>query len=593
MQGDFFLGFLYSSLIGAGLTVLIMIIKRLGKSSFSARWHYYIWFILLARLLNPVALDVPQPVSVKLSAWLHQLHSTSTRVSFPTQPAARANTGFTGFMPDYALSVTGDFLQSYLGTIFIVWLAGIIVLSALTITRNLKIWNQLKPRNTVQRQEVIELLYNCQKKCRIRSNIDLAQSEVIPSPIITGIFKPCILLPTFIIEDFTVQEIKYMFLHELAHYKQKDRIISWLTCILQILHWFNPLLWIAFFQIKQDREIACDAYALSFLGPENCKPYGETIIAILQRFSSGYELPVTCFIRNKNHLKQRISMIKNYHKESSTRIILKASFTVILGCILVLGTNFKTGVSAYDMPVMQEEIMNEDFSAYFADYEGSLVLLDESAGKCLVYNEPKSRERIAPCSTFKIVTALAALQTGVITDENSSMPWDGTVYPFDVWNQDQDLASAMKYSVDWYFKKLSKSIGSDKMQDYVHSIAYGNENLPDEIGDFSQQSPLRVSPLEQVIMLRNFYNYQMPFSANNIDAVKRVLRISQAKGAILSGKTGTGIVDGKYINGWFIGYVEKGSKVYYFAVNIQRQDNASGQAARNIVISILHDKGIY
>jgi len=590
-----FLGFLYSSLIGSGFTVLIILIKLIGNSKIGARWHYYIWFLLLARLLIPFTLDIPRRVLAQFYPLLNQLWDTRTKVLILPNPLTNSHPsfGFTDFTPDYALSVSGGFLNYHLKAIFLIWLAGILVVSILTIIRNIKIWNQLKNRQTVQRQEVVELLARCKDKCRINSRINLAQTDIIQSPIITGIVNPCVLLPTYIIENFTVQEIEYIILHEFAHYKQKDIFINWLTCILRILHWFNPLLWIAFFKMNQDREIACDACALSFLGSEHCKPYGETIIAILWNFSSRQGLPVTSFIRNKNHLKQRISMIQKYHKESSTKLILKTVFGVILGCILVLATNFNTGALAYDIPALKEEIINEDLSAYFKGYEGSFVLLDEKAGKCFVYNEQKSRERVSPCSTFKIVTALAALQTKVLNDENSTMQWDGTVYPFADWNQNQTLASAMKYSVNWYFQKVSLQIGSQNMNNYVHSIAYGNQDLSDGIADFSQKDALKISPLEQAVMLKAFFHYQLPFSSNNIDVVKKVLRISEEKGATLSGKTGSGMVNSKYINGWFVGYVEKGNDVYYFATNIQSEDNASGQEARNITITILNEKGIY
>ena len=79
----------------------------------------------------------------------------------------------------------------------------------------------------------------------------------------------------------------------------------------------------------------------------------------------------------------------------------------------------------------------------------------------------------------------------------------------------------------------------------------------------------------------------------HIQAVKEALLLEKNEGARLSGKTGTGAVNGKNINGWFIGYVETKNNTYFFATNILNQDDSSGSKAGEITLSILKDLGIY
>ena len=100
--------------------------------------------------------------------------------------------------------------------------------------------------------------------------------------------------------------------------------------------------------------------------------------------------------------------------------------------------------------------------------------------------------------------------------------------------------------------------------------------------------------------MRKFYDYQLPASKGNIDIVKNVITLSNENGIKLSGKTGSGgggSVNGKFTNGWFVGYVEKNNNVYFFASNIGVKDtiekDAGGKSAKEITLKILKDKKIY
>jgi bla regulator protein BlaR1 len=181
----------------------------------------------------------------------------------------------------------------------------------------------------------------------------------------------------------------------------------------------------------------------------------------------------------------------------------------------------------------------------------------------------------------------------MITRDQSSFQWDGTQYSYPAWNQNQNLSSAMKNSVNWYFQTLDKKIGFMNLQNYFNRVGYGNCNLSGGISDYWLESSLKISPVEQVRLLKSFYTNQFGFEQFNIDTVKSALLLSQQNGNSLSGKTGTGTVNGKNVNGWFIGYVETNGNTYFFATNIQSRNNASGSVAAKITLSILNEKNIY
>jgi bla regulator protein BlaR1 len=137
------------------------------------------------------------------------------------------------------------------------------------------------------------------------------------------------------------EQLRYIFLHELAHYKRKDIAINWLMQVLLILHWFNPVLWYAYRRMREDQEIACDALALTQIQSYESKEYGQTIITLLMNISEQRQIPgMASLSGNKAQLKRRITMINLFKQNSYRWSILGMFVLVILGSFLL--TNSKT-----------------------------------------------------------------------------------------------------------------------------------------------------------------------------------------------------------------------------------------------------------
>jgi bla regulator protein BlaR1 len=185
------------------------------------------------------------------------------------------------------------------------------------------------------------------------------------------------------------------------------------------------------------------------------------------------------------------------------------------------------------------------------------------------------------------------LESGILKNASTVLKWDGVANPVTVWNQDQTLSSAMKYSVNWYFQRVNLSLGRTKLMRYLAALDYGNERVGEEPGEFWLDSSLRISPWETVEQLRKFYSYQIPFSRRNIDVVKRVIRIGAKGPAALSGKTGSGFEKNRETLGWFVGYVETEGNQIYFATHIRAGAGADGKTARKITLRILKDKSVW
>ncbi|GKX32128.1 hypothetical protein SH1V18_46080 [Vallitalea longa] len=234
--------------------------------------------------------------------------------------------------------------------------------------------------------------------------------------------------------------------------------------------------------------------------------------------------------------------------------------------------------------------------SYFEGYTGCFAMysLKNDEYTFTAYtSEDTLDKRIPPCSTFKIINSLIGLRAGVIKDQNTLFEWDGKERAYESWNKDHTLKTAIANSAVWYYQRLACEVGSEQMQEILNEVNYGNNDISGGIDQFWLQSSLKISPKEQIDMLKRFYNYDLPFTKEQIDIVKDIIVLEEKNDVVLSGKTGTGSDDGKVVNGWFIGYVENHEDTYLFVTNIQGEDNATSSKAKEIALNILSDKKIW
>ena len=242
-----------------------------------------------------------------------------------------------------------------------------------------------------------------------------------------------------------------------------------------------------------------------------------------------------------------------------------------------------------------ETTEERDFSAEFGSYPGAFVLYDDAHQRWLRYHPEECRVRTTPCSTFKVLNSLIALETGVASGPDFSLPWDGTHYPIEPWNHDQTLRSAFSVSCVWYFQALATRIGLERYKQIIPKVGYGNDNLTGGVTQFWLQSSLTISPDEQVEFLRRLHARKLPFSDKTVDTVLDIMTLSRTGQTIFRGKTGTAGDANKDVAtlGWFIGSVSTPSGDYFFATRITGGENPSGRTARKITESILYTLKIF
>ncbi|OOC58818.1 BlaR1 family beta-lactam sensor/signal transducer [Paenibacillus ihbetae] len=582
-------GCIVSSISAAGM----MGIKAVFRKQLTAKWHYRIWMLLLLALAIPF---MPGHL-FQFSSWFPVLGGPLHRDTGVTgngagvQDAADAN-----MLQDFTISVnrgTPEFLQTMTVA---VWIAGLLVFALMIMRAWLDIRRMKNAARPVSDEEVLAVLEQCKQQLHITREMVVLESPLVQSPMLAGALKPCLMLPSRCTDWVSTDEVRYILLHELNHWKSRDNLTNYGIVAFQAIYWFNPLIWMALKQMRLDREIACDHAVLQSLDERFHGDYGQTILRFASRASQSAPFPLASpFVGPKSPIRHRIETIVRFRADSRRENIKSLAVVALAALMVASQLPVAEAVNRDDSRYVfsDERTEYEDLSAYFSDYEGSFVLYDLNAGQYRIYNESQSTRRVSPDSTYKIYSALFGLESGAIADEHSTIEWNGQINPYDAWNQDHNLFTAMASSVNWYFQAMENRMGRGELQGYLERIGYGNADLSGKSEPFWLESSLAISPVEQVQLLKALYTNQFGFKDKHIETVKQAIQLQERGGARLFGKTGTGTVHHKNTNGWFVGYVENGGNVYFFATNIRHEDQASGSKAADIALRILQDKGIY
>lgn len=591
----FALHFLLCNLVITILLGLILSVKKIFKKHLTISSQYHLWYIFVCAAIIPFIplKSIPPASLLQRIQYLFYPEAASTLGSSvkPLDNAALpAQLGISDFAASYDSSAL-----SQLNSIFIsIWIIGCLITTLYFAYHIIKIYSIRKSAYLISEENEPDLYRQyseCLNELRIRRKVSLYASCNISSPVSYGLLHPRVIIPQDMDILLSDEDVRFIFLHELLHYRHKDAALNYITCILQVIYWFNPFMWYGFRVLQKDREIACDNSVIHIVGKSQSTNYGYTLIRYAQRMPhNAFLSPLSRLGGEKKVMIQRIKEIASY-KSNTPKQRRKSAVLLLLICTMVyclspLLTVYASQDASYNFQSQNVEAM--DLSSYFKGTDGTFVLYDTVSDQYQIYNQELSTKRISPDSTFKIYSGLFALEEDIIHYDASGQKWDGTTYSFDTWNKDQTLATAMQNSVNWYFQNLDIQLGYQKLYSYYKKISYGNCDLTAGINYYWAESSLKISPVEQVMLLSNLLENKWAFEEENVQAIKNSLFISDTPIGRLYGKTGTGVVNGQSSNGWFIGFLERGERVYCFATNLQNADNATGSNASEITVEILN-----
>lgn len=596
----YILRLLISTVFVSLLILFIFLVKKVFSKHLSSQTHYKIWYFLFAPFIGLFfpwnSLNLGENIPKFMNSIFWKNNDTPSREIVSGHAGASSGLN-TNLLHDFSMSVDKTSLNILYNAFFVVWLIGIVLFTGMIIYSIYQINRLKKASIAIKNKQINEMLESCMKDVGVKKNIKLRETPFLNSPITLGFFRPYIIIPKKTRQTFTVNELKYVFLHELSHQKNKDILVNYAMWIVKTIYWFNPLVWLAIKKISIDRELACDTSVLNLLNKKGQTEYGQTIIHFADKsYNNSYEQLAPGIGGTKQQIKQRILSIACYSKETLNLKWKSKVICSVIGVIVLLFTPITAVVAGSDdiYRFNEKNVVYENLGTYFNGVDGSFVLYDSLNKQYHIHNRKMSQQRVSPDSTYKIYSALFALESNVISPNSNEKDWNGVIYPYKEWNKDQTLSTAIGQSVNWYFNSIDQELGKEQLQYYFNKINYGNENISADLDNYWMESSLKISPIEQVNTLLELGENKYEFKESNIAAIEKALLIDKETNGELYGKTGTGTINEKDVNGWFIGYVKKSDRTYYFATNIQNEDGqATGSRAADIATRILHDKNIY
>lgn len=237
---------------------------------------------------------------------------------------------------------------------------------------------------------------------------------------------------------------------------------------------------------------------------------------------------------------------------------------ILTGCINNHSTDKKVSGENKKEVVKEEKqetpkIVEIDWSEYFNGLNGTAVIYDTSNKQYTIYNRDLAMTRRPPCSTFKIISSLIALENGIIEPENSTRKWSGEIFWNENWNKDIDFKEAFRTSCVWYYRQIIDEIGKEMMQKELNKLQYGNCDISDWEGrlntnssnraltGFWIESSLMISPKEQVEVMERIFGKNSNYSKNTQDELRYVMLVDTSDISIY-GKTGTGKADNDVVD---------------------------------------------
>ena len=323
MLEKIFMSIVITSLIGTLLSVVLWLLKPITRKAFSASWNYYIWVCVLAVMIIPLRVNLPEknhkvPVETTVAVQTQQVENTED-AQIPIDEEMQPNHTDTEVIAQQDTSVesrTTDALEQIIPVASVVWLILSSVIFALKLVRYL-----LFIRQTQKSSYAVDVPQITSKRVSARI------CNLISSPLMTGVFKPVLLLPEAALTD---EQLKNVVLHEMTHYKRKDMLVKWFSLFVKSIHFFNPAVYFVCRQLDEECEISCDAVVVKNMSRESEVSYVNTILSLLSESTSQCVPLTTGVAGSKETLKKRFLLIKNKKRISKKVILFSITVAVLL-----------------------------------------------------------------------------------------------------------------------------------------------------------------------------------------------------------------------------------------------------------------------
>lgn len=347
------------------LIVLVALLDRLIRRWAWPQLQYALWLLILVKLVLSPSLSLPSGMLPKLRPFVAQALEKATsepevaQELSPVLPFFNDRIAQVTAQPEPHLllavediAVTSDSTGSerppqvacsqldrkaYAMT---VWLLGMLSLGNWLIVK-LRRLSREHPDKTGRAslpQSFYDQLANCAQRLGLRRRPIPVVTSSIRTPAVFGLFRPVLLMPAGYIRTLSRKDTEYLLLHELAHVKRGDLIVHSLYMLLQLVYWYNPLLWLVRRRLRHLRELCCDATVAGLLRNRTLE-YRRTLLEAARQFlvtPVEYGLGLVGLFEDSNCLISRINCLEKpiWRYQKMKKLVAVTLALILLACVL-------------------------------------------------------------------------------------------------------------------------------------------------------------------------------------------------------------------------------------------------------------------
>lgn len=321
--------------ITGGVVILAVLVLRLLLRRAPKIISYCLWSVVLFRLLCPFSFSLP--VSLLETAGNPAVeegvvHYIPEDILYSEAPTANlpvpenGNGAIEGTIPQASENRAGDMVEIGM----MIWVGGVLLILTYAIGMLIILFGKLRGASPVDRERVRA----AGAESLLPAGIAVYEKRGLPTPFVLGVIRPKVYLPSGIDDA----ELRYILLHEGIHIRRGDHIVKVVSFFTLCIHWFNPLVWAAFFLSGRDMEMACDEAVLRRLGNSVKKDYSASLLNLAtgRRILGGAPLAF-----GEGDTGSRIRNVLKYRKPR-TILICIGSVTALAAAVLLLANPMET-----------------------------------------------------------------------------------------------------------------------------------------------------------------------------------------------------------------------------------------------------------
>ncbi len=379
------------SLSGTILILLLFLYKPFYKNRLSQTWQYYIYLIVVIRLLFPFTIrfitidhffpqkEIPIQLEKNVKTFLfssdqkNDLKNNDFLSKENNEQEKHRN------FYDILLSLKNKIIHYFRQYFLFVWLTIAMILFIRKVTQYQNFINYVKAgKKEITSFELLELLGQEIEQLNIKSTITCYENNLISSPLLIGFFHPCIILPS---TNLSKKDLQHIFCHELIHFRRKDLFYKWLIQIVICFYWFNPFVYLMSFEINRLCELSCDEIRMKKLDKKERKEYGDTLLHMVGTGSTlKSSLASVTLNEGKKLLKERMDFIMKFKQKTKLHSVISLTLGFLL-CItsISLGNALLKedvfAVTKKEEAEKEEQSNKKEKTALFEDSD--LTLIDQ------------------------------------------------------------------------------------------------------------------------------------------------------------------------------------------------------------------------